>query len=1150
MRPPRDYSRRRRGRTLSAASAASPSASAPPPPPRRPKLLVSTPPDRTIHAPVGEITQAIDARLQAVGASPQRRALFARAARLVAAAVALSHADLRRRLQSRYLPYYAAANRQPLFAARPPTDAELDAGELTFVRQLVDALLSARYSPLSRAQERAALDASFRLSVPVRVDLGRLESSLLARFWRSGPELQALRRRLPRTADRVLVFHRGVGVARARGLFLAEKLDLLARYAVVAPLAALAQFVRLAVLGRLVFLARVLLRSVLRVARRVSPFGSAFVAESAAERAVQARVGIGATPTDAVWGGGTASVASSSGSSSSSGSDGERGDDETDDDEEEEDDDEDAPWFQMFDESSSTSSDEEEEGEQDAAKLRGPTGAHGSTATSSINGGSALSSIEEERDNYRRWRLRQRRRRRRALRQWANTSVSDQAVAPAALHDGRHVVERRTLAHVLPTAGDVLRSLFKVVELQEPAFGEVVVVFREKEEGGGKGAEQQQQQRQEEEEPLNAAAAAPAPAAPATAPAPAEASTPSPPRPPLSALLDPRRRRQLQDLPTIGQEAVARAGEADVVAALAISSTVPRDGSPGGGSTTKPPWQELAQQAQQAQTNVAGAVAQVAAAAQEAAQVAASAATAAAEAAVSESDPRAVAQSAFLGLAQGVLGGGVEDGGVTEEVESAGLRQRMSPEQLQRGSPQQQKSPSPPLATPGVAAAQQAASSASSAAAAVDAAASAAAAAVLATAAAAGVAAATASPSSPVPPPPPLPPPPPPKPVPYSRNIYLRRYRDVPLADLELTVPFVELGVRPAQALRLAAATLGAVVAALAAYAEGHREALAQAAAAAVAAAASSSSSAAPPPRPPASSLLPLLWAAVAGMIGAALQARDEVSNERSAALATLLELQSGKCSESQGAVLGVVSEALAESTLKETLLAFGVLLLAAEEDKAGGEGASLLSANDVSHRAQRLLSEDLGVHGAVYSSRAVLPALERAGLVVRRPASASAAAAARPLSPSSSSSSSTRPRSFSSSPSSPPPDLYEVVPLEQAVRTLESDWATAHERVDLSLASLSSSSGSDDEAAVGGVGGGYGSLLETSPWLRHASATSPSPSPPPMPPSFDSRPSAAAAAVAVAMRRTRVVLAPRRLAATAAAARPRLATLAVGRGV
>lgn len=39
-------------------------------------------------------------------------------------------------------------------------------------------------------------------------------------------------------------------------------------------------------------------------------------------------------------------------------------------------------------------------------------------------------------------------------------------------------MQRQTLRHLMPTAGAVLRNLLKPLEIQEPAFKEVVVLYR------------------------------------------------------------------------------------------------------------------------------------------------------------------------------------------------------------------------------------------------------------------------------------------------------------------------------------------------------------------------------------------------------------------------------------------------------------------------------------------------------------------------------------------------------------------------------------------------------------------------------------------------------------------------------------------------
>jgi hypothetical protein len=62
------------------------------------------------------------------------------------------------------------------------------------------------------------------------------DDKMLSAFWGSNPERRALRALLPDMADRVLVFHRGITVAQASGLYTGEKVDLLVEYLVTKPL--------------------------------------------------------------------------------------------------------------------------------------------------------------------------------------------------------------------------------------------------------------------------------------------------------------------------------------------------------------------------------------------------------------------------------------------------------------------------------------------------------------------------------------------------------------------------------------------------------------------------------------------------------------------------------------------------------------------------------------------------------------------------------------------------------------------------------------------------------------------------------------------------------------------------------------------------
>lgn len=85
------------------------------------------------------------------------------------------------------------------------------------------------------------------------MDLSGLDDSLLGTFWERQAQQQKQQKQqgqvmlgrplLPAFSDRLLVFHRGVGVATAPGLYLNQKLDLLLDYLLVQPFERLASTV-------------------------------------------------------------------------------------------------------------------------------------------------------------------------------------------------------------------------------------------------------------------------------------------------------------------------------------------------------------------------------------------------------------------------------------------------------------------------------------------------------------------------------------------------------------------------------------------------------------------------------------------------------------------------------------------------------------------------------------------------------------------------------------------------------------------------------------------------------------------------------------------------------------------------------------------
>jgi hypothetical protein len=74
------------------------------------------------------------------------------------------------------------------------------------------------------SQTQSAQQEAFIFDIPVTVQWNSLDSGLLQKLWALSPEHQKLKEKFaPEVADRLLVFHRGVGVAKAKGLYFWEK---------------------------------------------------------------------------------------------------------------------------------------------------------------------------------------------------------------------------------------------------------------------------------------------------------------------------------------------------------------------------------------------------------------------------------------------------------------------------------------------------------------------------------------------------------------------------------------------------------------------------------------------------------------------------------------------------------------------------------------------------------------------------------------------------------------------------------------------------------------------------------------------------------------------------------------------------------------
>lgn len=175
------------------------------------------------------------------------RARFEEVTQLIESLYAQEFMVLRRSLKRNFLPFSMGAKDQPLTTrveAGLPTSGDLDQREEKLVADFLQLMAQARFHILSRAEWDLAKADQFMFSLPVEVNWDYYDSSLLARFWASSRERRELRALLPDMSSRCLVFHRGVTVAEASGLYTSRKIDLLVEYLVVAPATRLWRWLR------------------------------------------------------------------------------------------------------------------------------------------------------------------------------------------------------------------------------------------------------------------------------------------------------------------------------------------------------------------------------------------------------------------------------------------------------------------------------------------------------------------------------------------------------------------------------------------------------------------------------------------------------------------------------------------------------------------------------------------------------------------------------------------------------------------------------------------------------------------------------------------------------------------------------------------
>ena len=200
---------------------------------------VVCPPERYIPTPPHELSPVFLSRL---GESDRQK--YREFLKLVEATSQFEFLDIRRRIKRNFRLFSLGAAGEDYASLQDldlPSKPEMIEREQRFVGDFILLLKAGHYRLLSQAEWNMAIAEEFQLTMPVSVDWNCKDDAMLSRYWEDHPEE---REGVAEMSDRVLVFHRGVGVAKMRGLFLNEKVDLLVEYGFTNPVARLWNWIK------------------------------------------------------------------------------------------------------------------------------------------------------------------------------------------------------------------------------------------------------------------------------------------------------------------------------------------------------------------------------------------------------------------------------------------------------------------------------------------------------------------------------------------------------------------------------------------------------------------------------------------------------------------------------------------------------------------------------------------------------------------------------------------------------------------------------------------------------------------------------------------------------------------------------------------
>jgi hypothetical protein len=179
---------------------------------RRPdRVILTCPPDRHIPIAFQEIYEVLKARMPL-----KDRYAFEEVCALVESISSLEFHEMRERLQHNFKQFSAGAKGEILqqrVGKGLPSRAELVEAEQAVVEDVIKLMNKAHFKLLKNEEWENAIEEEFTFTMPVDVNWDAFDNRLLKTYWAASPENQRIREKLAPIADRILVFHRGVGIA-------------------------------------------------------------------------------------------------------------------------------------------------------------------------------------------------------------------------------------------------------------------------------------------------------------------------------------------------------------------------------------------------------------------------------------------------------------------------------------------------------------------------------------------------------------------------------------------------------------------------------------------------------------------------------------------------------------------------------------------------------------------------------------------------------------------------------------------------------------------------------------------------------------------------------------------------------------------------